>query len=143
MYLKILAFITPLYFAFLPIKAQVRVDTITSSYILNFDKNDAIYKYQNQEGTASHIEIEQAYQKDYKHLHPKYSKSEKVKPGLDLVFFDEKLTKLDNFEPVYPHKFDKINGEIESYYVVSRNDSCFLLHKEDWSLRFFHELYQK
>ena len=140
MYLKI---ISTLLFSFCILalsNGQINVDTITSEYSLGFENDLPVYQYLNEEGRTESINIAPAHQAKYQQYHPKQKASEKVKPGSSSVIYNGKISRQDNFETICPQSFDKVNGEIEESYVVSRNDSCFLLSKQDCSLQFIHEL---
>ena len=120
--------------------AQVTVDTISNKYKLVYEKGQAQYQYTDKNNAKKILAIPSEYQQQLLLNDPAVRTSEKIKPGREKLVYQGKIFSIENFKPLCPLSFDKVYGEVENAFIVSRNDSCFLLHIENCALHFIHEL---
>ena len=118
---------------------QLVIDTLSSHYKLVYKNSLAQYQYKDAHGAQKVLDIPSEYQREFLLNDPGVRTSEKIKPGRENIFYQGKIYSLEDFKTVCPSSFDKVYGEVESSFVVSKNDSCFLLNIETCNLTFIHQ----
>lgn len=116
--------------------AQVKIDTIGTDYSLTFEEGELYFTTINPEGDTVYMKtepIKSARQIDGRI--PQFRGHRLIKNSYDYIFFQRKICSLD-LRPICEEELDGVIGQIGENYVVSKNDTCFIL-ETDCQLKYF------
>ena len=119
--------------------AQTKIDTISDNHKLEIHKGGFYSTYIDGLGNKTYIKYHSnGYGSEVKWLNSTIERYYLIKNDIDHVFKNGYIYSLF-LEPICKEQFTEVHGKLLENYLVSKNDSCFLLLK-NCQLKFISKL---